>query len=83
MAKEGRKNHKIELTERFAEAIDRAAMKSGAAGTDAYLDEWRKDMVAAEGELEAIAVAEAERLEAAYTTEIIRELVKNGGHKPE
>ena len=35
----GRRGTKIQLSERFEQAIDRAAMKSGAAGTDAYLAE--------------------------------------------
>ncbi|MDC1501210.1 virulence factor, partial [Octadecabacter sp.] len=38
----GRRAVKIQLTERFEQAIDRAAMKSGAAGTDDYLADWRK-----------------------------------------
>lgn len=38
----GRRATKIQLSERFEQAIDRAAMKSGAAGTDDYLAEWRK-----------------------------------------
>ena len=38
----GRRGTKLPLTERFEQAIDRAAMKSGAAGTDDYLAEQRK-----------------------------------------
>ena len=38
----GRRGVKKPLPERFEQAIDRAAMKTGAAGTDAYLAEWRK-----------------------------------------
>ena len=38
----GRTGAKRPLAERFEQAIDRAAMKTGAAGTDAYLAEWRK-----------------------------------------
>ena len=39
IAKERRENAKIVLTERFAEAIDKAAMRAKMAGTDAYLEE--------------------------------------------
>ena len=35
--------------ERFEQAIDRAAMKSGMAGTDEYLSEWRKAVIQVEG----------------------------------
>ncbi|MBT6532613.1 MAG: hypothetical protein HOM03_06530, partial [Marinovum sp.] len=61
----GRKGAKRQLTERFEQAIDRAAMKSGLAGTDDYLSEWRKVQTATiDGDAIAIADAEAERLEA-------------------
>ena len=43
IAKERRETAKIVLTERFAEAIDRAAMRAQMAGTDAYLEQWRRD----------------------------------------
>ena len=33
---------KIQLSERFQELIDSAAMKRKLAGTDAYLEEWNK-----------------------------------------
>ena len=33
---------KVQLPERFEQAIDRCAMKIGARDTDAYLAEWRK-----------------------------------------
>ena len=38
----GRRGTKRPLPERFEQAIDRAAMTTGAAGTDDYLAEWRK-----------------------------------------
>ena len=54
----GRRGVKRPLPERFEQAIDRAAMKVGAAGTDAYLAEWRKaDPYTVEGEDEAVATA--------------------------
>ena len=43
IAKAGRRNQvKIELDQRFAKAIDIAAMKGGARDDDAYLADWRK-----------------------------------------
>ena len=38
----GRRAAKIQLPERFGEAIDRCAMKDGAKDDDGYLAEWRK-----------------------------------------
>src|SRR5258708_32466191 len=38
----GRQTAKRELTPRFQEAIDRAAMRGGARDADAYLADWRR-----------------------------------------
>ena len=76
----GRKGAKRQLAERFEQAIDRAAMKSGLAGTDDYLSEWRKVQTATiEGDAVAIAEAEAERLEAEYNHELVKTLIANNG----
>ena len=42
IAGRGRRGVKVPLTERFEQAIDRAAMKAGMIGTDNYLSAWRK-----------------------------------------
>lgn len=76
----GRRGVKRQLSERFEQAIDRAAMKSGAAGTDDYLADWRKAApVAVEGGDEDVADAEAARLEAAYDRDRLMVLIKNDG----
>ena len=38
----GRRREKVQLSRRFQEAIDRAAMRAGKGGSDAYLSEWRR-----------------------------------------
>ena len=76
----GRRGTKAPLPERFEQAIDRAAMKSGAAGTDDYLADWRKaEPYAVEGEEAQVAEAEAERLEAEYDKDRLIALIGNGG----
>jgi hypothetical protein len=76
----GRRGSKRQLPERFEQAIDRAAMKVGAAVTDAYLAEWRKaDPFTVEGEADAIADAQLARLEAEYDRERIKSLIENNG----
>ena len=80
IVKQGRAVAKRQLPERFEQAIDRCAMKVGARDTDAYLAEWRRgDPVAVEGDLEALAAAEAERLERAFDKEALRALIENDG----
>ena len=77
----GRRGVKRPLPERFEQAIDRCAMKVGAAGTDAYLAEWRKAApVEVEGDDDTL-VAEAElaRIDAEYDKERIKALIANDG----
>lgn len=77
----GRRGAKRPLPERFEQAIDRAAMKVGAADTDAYLAEWRKAKpYTVDGDPEAIADAEAARLDMEYDQERIKALIANDGH---
>lgn len=76
----GRRGVKKPLPERFEQAIDRCAMKVGAAETDAYLAEWRKaEPVTVEGEDEAVASAEAARIDRDYDTERLKALIANDG----
>lgn len=82
IAKKGRRDQvKIVLDERFEKAIDRAAMRGGARGTDDYLAEWRKaDPVEVSDDLETEARTVADRLEAEYDEARLKALVENGGH---
>lgn len=80
IVRKGRQNAKRELSLRFTEAIDIAAMRSGAAETDAYLAEWRKAApVAVSDDLEAEVEKAVSELEAAYTRERLVALAKAGG----
>lgn len=76
----GRKAAKVQLNERFEQAIDRAAMKTGAAGTDEYLAEWRKaDPYELPGDQVDIARAEAARIEVDYDKTRLMALIDNDG----
>jgi len=76
----GRRAAKQPLPERFEQAIDRAAMKTGAAGTDAYLAEWRKAApYSVEGDDAEVAKREAARLDTDYTQDRIKQLIANDG----
>ena len=78
--KQGRNTAKRELSLRFTEAIDMAAMRTGAGATDDYLAEWRKaDPVPVSDDLEAEADRAAAEFEAAYDRERLVALVKAGG----
>ena len=80
IVKAGRRSAKRQLSDRFQEAIDRAAMRAKLTGTDAYLEEWRRsEPVPCGDDLEAEAQAAADALEAEYPQERLRALVANGG----
>ncbi len=76
----GRRGAKAALPERFEQAIDRAAMKVGAADTDAYLSEWRKaEPYAVEGDASEVVAAEAARLDREYDQARLKTLIENDG----
>lgn len=80
MVGKGRRASKVQLSERFEQAIDRCAMKIGAKDADAYLAEWRKaDPYEVAGEPDAIAAAEAARLEAEFDTARLKALIDTEG----
>jgi Virulence factor len=76
----GRSGAKVQLTERFEQAIDRCAMKIGAKDADAYLAEWRKATpYAVDGEQTDVAAGEAAKLEATYDADRLKALIANEG----
>jgi hypothetical protein len=76
----GRRAAKQPLSARFEQAIDRAAMRSGTAGTDAYLAEWRRGApYTCEGDDAQVAEAEVDRIEASYDTARLKSLIDNDG----
>lgn len=82
IAKRGRSTAKVQLTERFQVAIDRAAMRAGKGSSDKYLEDWRRDAVALDGDLETSAQTLASELEAAFDDDLLERMVKAGGLKP-
>jgi hypothetical protein len=81
IVKRGREREKVMLSSRFQEAIDRAAMRAGKGGSDAYIAEWRRETSAcdAAGELQQIAAREAARLESEFSDDRLLALIRNHG----
>ncbi len=82
--KRGRVKGKAVLSDRFQEAIDRAAMRAGKGGTDDYIEEWRREATPIEcaGDLNECAHAEAAALEAHFTPELLDSIIRNKGLMP-
>ena len=78
-AKGGRASARVQLAERFQEAIDAAAMRAGLIGTDAYLSEWRRETRECDDDLEKEVADEAAWLDAAYGDDVLERLVRSNG----
>jgi hypothetical protein len=82
-ARSGRANEKRMLPDRFQEAIDMAAMRDGASGSDAYLADWRRtDPVECGEDLAAEAERAAAELDASFGKDRLKALIGNGGREP-
>ena len=80
IVKRGREAAKVQLSQRFQEAVDRAAMRAGKGSSDAYLADWKRSEPRPCGEdLQAEAAAEASRLEAKYTDDDLERLIRAKG----
>lgn len=76
----GRSASKVQLPERFEQAIDRCAMKIGAKDADDYLAEWRKaEPYSVEGDAAEVAASVAAGLDAEYDTERLKVLINAEG----
>ena len=81
IVKKGRTAAKVKLSERFEHGIDRAAMRAGRGGSDAYMEDWRRDSSEYDGDdLQQLADARAAELEAEYDEKRLEVLVKAGGY---
>ena len=81
VARQGRKNVKQVLAPRFAEAIDRAAMRAGRGSSDAYLADWRRESEEVSGDLELLVRERVDLLESRFDDDSLEALVKAGGQR--
>ena len=80
IAKRGRDAAKVQLSQRFQEAVDRAAMRAGKGSSDAYLADWARSAPRPCGDdLKAEAASEAARLESKFTDEDLERLIRSKG----
>lgn len=80
LVKRGRDVAKVQLSQRFQEAVDRAAMRAGKGSSDAYLADWQRSAPQPCGDdLKAVADAEAAALEARYSDADLDRIIRNKG----
>ncbi len=83
IVKRGRETAKVQLSQRFQEAVDRAAMRAGRGSSNAYLADWQRSEPRACGDdLQAEAQAEAARIESLYSDERLEQMVRAKGLDP-
>jgi hypothetical protein len=76
----GRERMARPLGERFQQAIDQAAMQTGATKSDDYLEDWRSsEWREREGAIEAVLEMAVRELEGLYPEGRLRALVTQGG----
>ena len=76
----GRRGTKMPLPERFEQAIDRAAMKSGAAESDDYMAGFRKaDPIPVAGTDQEAAEATVAKIDTDYDQDRLKTLIANDG----
>ena len=81
--KSRREVEKIQLNNRFMEAVDSAASVADATDADAYLTDWKNEVIEIpDGDLKGPVANKAAELESAFTQEILMDYVNNGGYKP-
>jgi hypothetical protein len=80
-AGKGRAAARAQLSDRFQEAIDAAAMRAGLIGTDAYLEEWRRESRPCGDDLAAEVAATAAEIEQGYPDERLERLVRASGEE--
>jgi hypothetical protein len=80
IVRRGRETAKVRLSDRFHEAVDRAAMRAGKGSSDLYLAEWkRSNATPCSDDIEQEAAAEARRIEERYSDEDLERLVRSKG----
>jgi len=79
-AKAGRKTAKIQLSDRFQEAIDMAAMRAGKGSTDEYLEDWRREQTSCSDDLDMEVKKAAKEIEDSFDQQALQAIVKNKGN---
>jgi hypothetical protein len=80
IAKRGREVAKVQLSARFQQAVDRAAMRAGRGSSDAYLEDWRRSAPQPCGDdLQGEAATAAAQIEARYSDEDLERLIRAKG----
>lgn len=80
VGKRGRESAKAQLSPRFQEAVDRAAMRAGKGSSDAYLADWkRSEPQPCADDIHNVVATVAAEIEARYSDEDLEKLIRSNG----
>ena len=75
---------KKQMSPRFEKAIDRAAMRAGKGSSDAYMADWRREIVKIKtDDPQSIVDQEIELLEQMFSDDLLEKTIKSKGIKEE
>ena len=78
-----REVERVQLNNRFMEAVDSAATITDATDTDAYISDWNNEIIEIpDGDLKEPVVNKAAELESFFAQNVLLDYVNNGGYKP-
>ena len=81
--KSRREVEKVQLDNRFMDAVDSAATIADATDTDADISGWHNEIIEIpDGDVKAPVAIKAAELESAFTQNVLLDYVNNGGYKP-
>jgi hypothetical protein len=80
VGRRGRETAKVQLSPRFQEAVDRAAMRAGKGSSDAYLADWRRsEPQPCADDIDNVVASVAAEIEARYSDEDLEKLIRSKG----
>jgi hypothetical protein len=80
IGRRGRETAKVQLSPRFQEAVDRAAMHADKGGSDAYLADWkRSEPQPCADDIHNVVATVAAEIEARYSDEDLEKLITSKG----
>jgi len=83
VGRRGRETAKVQLSARFQEAVDRAAMRAGRGSSEAYLADWkRSEPQPCDDDIHSVVAAAAAAIEGRYTDEDLERLIRAKGLEP-
>ena len=83
IGRRGRETAKVQLSARFQEAVDRAAMRAGRGSSDAYLADWKRSAPQpCDDDIHSVVAAAAAAIESRYTDEDLERLIRAKGLEP-